>query len=414
MLPGSKILLIAYIFPPYPGVGGRRWAKHAISLAKKGHTVHVICSKNPFNENSLWTEEVKAQQNIILHQLPSLYPKTLISYDHNIVQKILYKFWLFVLPLLIKGTPYERAIFWQRVLLRKSRSVIIKNDINYVCCTGAPFGPMSYATELKKNFPRLRLLNDLRDPWTWGPNWGFKELHPKRMAYEKRLERKMIEGSDIVSVPTKVMLDYLKNYYPEYTNKLVVIPHFFDSTEIIREPKTESEKIRFVYYGTIYQEINHYLEEVFGFFASNKDKFSFDIFTDDKQHLQFLDKYSAENVTSHSQKPMKQLTTDFKYYDYVLILSPDYGKDNISTKFYEILYTGTPIVLFSAKGEASDFLTRNNLGLHVDELNFQTVMKKLHVSKNCFNFNSKFDLSAFDLNAVTQKIEDVFSNHQEN
>ena len=409
MLPGSKILLISYIFPPYPGIGGRRWAKHSIALAKKGHTVHVVCAKNAFSQDSLWTEEVNAQPGIIVHQLPAYYPKVLLSYDHNVFEKILYKFWLFLLPLVIKGTLYERTIFWRNSMLRKSRDIIKSNNIQYVCCTGGPFGPMFYATQLKQYFPNICLLNDLRDPWTWGPNWGFKELQPKRMAYEKRLERKMIEGSDIVSVPTKVMLEYLRNHYPEYKNKLVAIPHFFDSSELLRESKTASEKIRFMYYGTIYQDINHYLDKVVSFFACNNDKFTFDIFTDDKHHLPFLDKYSAENITSQPQKPMNELVRDFECYDYVLILSPDYGKDNISTKFYEILYTGTPIVLFSEKGEASEFLTRNHLGLHVDELTFETVVKELHANKNSFTFNSEFDLSPFELTAVTQKIEDLLS-----
>ena len=36
------LLVIAYKFPPYAGVGGFRWAKLSKYLARLGHEVHVV------------------------------------------------------------------------------------------------------------------------------------------------------------------------------------------------------------------------------------------------------------------------------------------------------------------------------------------------------------------------------------
>lgn len=66
-------------------------------------------------------------------------------------------------------------------------------------------------------------------------------------------------------------------------------------------------------------------------------------------------------------------------YDCVLIVQPDYAKDFITTKIYEIIFTGIPIVLISKPGKLSEFVLTNKLGLW---------------------FNSETDLSDIDLSTI--------------
>ncbi|MEO6301966.1 MAG: hypothetical protein ABIP51_02220, partial [Bacteroidia bacterium] len=179
----KQILLISYVFPPYYGIGGRRWAKHADGLTKLGYTVHVICAKNPFRKTSLWYDVVKNNPKIIIHQLPAFYPKVLVDFEHNFFQKIAYKFWVSVLPFFTKGSFLDRTIFWKKPMLKEAIKIISRNQITNVICTGGPFGVMHFSTLLKNKFNNLFLINDLRDPWTWGPNWGFPGLSAERMKH---------------------------------------------------------------------------------------------------------------------------------------------------------------------------------------------------------------------------------------
>lgn len=400
----KHLLLIAYVFPPYYGIGGRRWAKHATELTKLGYTIHVICARNPFDKDSMWWEAVKQNPYIIVHQLPGRYPKALVNFAPGLLQKISYKFWITLLPLLTKGSYLDRTIFWKGVMLRKAKHLIDRHGINKVICTGGPFGTMYHATLLKKWRPDLFLLNDLRDPWTWGPNWGFPGLSAKRMAYEKSLEKMMMRDSDVVTVPVAEMYDYLAKHYPEHISKVKVIPHFYDTGELSVKQKTASGKVRLVLYGNIYQDIEHYLDKSAAFFAKHQDKFDFDIYTDKTSHLKYFEKHGAANVKTQGQMPAKQLFDRFERYDFVLLYTPLYGIHNISTKFFEIIYSRTPVVFFGEPGRASEFLESNRLGLQVNLESFEQKLLDLHAKKQSFDYNHAFDVSDYSIEKITRDI----------
>ena len=70
----GPILLICHGFPPVRGIGGRRWAKFAKELARRGYTVHVIRSAGSKGRmDSLWSEDTR-HEGIVHHPLPHAYP----------------------------------------------------------------------------------------------------------------------------------------------------------------------------------------------------------------------------------------------------------------------------------------------------------------------------------------------------
>ena len=69
----KKVLIVCYSFPPYPGIGGRRWAKFAKYLYRNGYNVNVISSKNKADENSQWKTDIEEYSNNIDY-IESNYP----------------------------------------------------------------------------------------------------------------------------------------------------------------------------------------------------------------------------------------------------------------------------------------------------------------------------------------------------
>lgn len=297
-------------------------------------------------------------------------------------------------------------------MLRKAKEVIIKNQIRHVICSGGPFGVMYHITKLRKWFPDIFILNDLRDPWTWGPNWGFPDLPPKRMAYELSLEARAIEQSDLFSVPSHDMCDYLKKHYPDLKDKIIHIPHFFDPAEAICLPKTKSDKIRLIMYGNIYHNIQPYIDALASLMHQYKDHILLDIYTDKQHHKKTFLKYQADNVRFLDQVDAEVLFSKFENYDYVFLFNPSYNINNISTKFFEIISTKTPIILFCEKGNGSDFIVNNRLGLHADFHNVGELFGSLAAGTLDFSYNSNYNIDDFSLSNITDRISEILTRNQ--
>lgn len=408
-VPNKQILLISYVFPPYYGIGGRRWAKQANELTKLGYTVHVISAVNPFKQKSLWTDIVENNPAIILHKLPSLFPKVLVTPNLNFLEKIEYQIWIKVLPLFTRGAYLDRTIFWKNAMLRKSKQIINDYDIENIVCTGGPFGVMYYTTLLRKWFKNIFIINDLRDPWTWGSNWGFPILSSERISHEQLLEKAMIENSDIVTVPTLELKSYLDKNYLQYRDRIKTLFHFFDPEEIIVEEKTKSLRLRLIFYGSVYHHIPSLIEEAARTLFLFRDQISLDFYTDNNKHKTTFEKYGATNVSFHKQLPAKQLFGLFKNYDYVFLMLPDVGVDHISTKFYEVIYTKTPFLILCKYGLAARFVEENNLGIHAELNNLENILRKLTVDKRYKNYNYNFDLSPYSIRSNAEQIDAMFS-----
>lgn len=412
--PKKQILLISYVFPPYYGIGGRRWARHTEHLAKLGFTIHVICAKNPFSKSSLWTKNVSNNSNIIVHQLPAKFPNVLVNFSPTFFQKLIYKFWITLLPMLTKSNYLDRSVFWKKVMLAKASDIIDEHGIKEVICTGGPFSVLYFATLLKQKHPDIFLISDWRDPWTWAPNWGYDTLSKERMKVEKDMEQLTIQDSDVITVPTESMKVALEQRYPKQASKIKIIHHFFDKEEIEVLPKTSDKKIRFVLYGTIYINTTLFFEELALFLAANANKFSLDIYTDNTSCKTIFEKHKAENVNFYSVLPAKQLFEKFKDYDFVLLVHPSYGKDNVSTKFYEIIYSRTPIILISEPGLGAEFVVSNRLGYHAAGGEIAKIFTQVYANKSTFNYNATYDVTPFSIESITKEIAGLLESRYKN
>ena len=244
----KHILIINYYFPPYPGIGGRRWSKFAKYLARKGYIVHVVCASNPFpQEQSLYYDEVKSS-GIVIHSLPANYPRILLGTPMTFLEKIKYRFFDMTLKIFSKGTPYDRAIFWKKNMLSKCRQIIEELNIKTVIVSGPPFRVNYYSVELKSIFPDIKLINDFRDPWTLGHIFGMNNLSKKKMKYELYMEKQVMDASDIITVPIDSMVSHLKKKYAEHVNKIVKLPHAFDEDEVCKNNYSGERKKQLLLY----------------------------------------------------------------------------------------------------------------------------------------------------------------------
>ncbi|MDQ3047943.1 MAG: hypothetical protein M3R27_10375, partial [Bacteroidota bacterium] len=393
-------------FPPYPGVGGRRWAKFAKYLAEDGYEVHVISAENPFDEKSLFSKDTI---NPRIHNfiLPAEYPAVLVKPVKRVLDKILYRFYLNILKLATKGNYHDRGVLWKKSLNKKASEVIEKHGIRNVVVTGAPFSILHHCLDLKLKHPSLNLIGDMRDPWTWGTGYGMGILSFSRKQVEEKMEREVLNGYNSLTVPSTEMQSFLNQKYDVADSKVSLIPHAYDETEIGQLPKSISQKCRLLFYGTLYPEISSEFRKLSEALSKNPS-ISLEIYSGTERYLDYFSEDVANRVNYHPSREPSLLFQRFADCDYVLVIQPDFAKEFITTKIYEIIYSGTPILLISSPGKLSDFIKANKLGIHIEPENINDDLHKA-VSSTISDFRfSSFPIEDFSFRSVTKQLIALF------
>ena len=394
-LSDKNVLLISYTFPPYPGIGGRRWAKTAKYLTRLGYTVHVIHAKNQFKENSLWLNDIENNDHIIRHEIYSGYPSVLLTQPKSSIEKIKYRLSLYYVNFFSKGTPYDRGIFWGKSMMQLSEKLIKQYNIKNVIVSSAPFSDAYNAIELKSKTKDLNLMIDFRDPWTWGKGYGMTTLKTEKISFEKEMELKVMQKFDKVFVPSQDMNDHLALSYKQFSDKLIVLPHAFDKDEIVVKPKQLSDTTRLLFYGSLYSNLDYVFKSLAIFIGESSNKISLEIYSSSRTYIEKFDSKHliGKTVNYYPQILPDELFSKMDCFDYVIIVQPDYAKDFITTKIYEVIYAGKPILLISNKGKLFDFIKKNNLGLCFSKDDLPNKLKTI------FEFNSNdFNVKGFPIN----------------
>lgn len=371
------VLIISYIFPPLIGIGGRRWAKFAKYLERRGYIIHVIhLAGSKSILGSHWQKDIESA-NIRHYPIDDKYP-TVISKRPltSLREKLAYRYWIRMLPHNVKGNYFDKSIYWRNDLLKKCREIIDIHQIKNVIVTGAPFRLLYFAIDLKPL--DVQLIGDFRDSWTWSDEYGYKSLSEERMAYEKMMERKVIEEFDKILSPAPAILDHLQETYPEVSKeKFLRIPHAFDQDDLAEDAvlKIPDGKIRMIYAGSMYgaQEAEAYfsglLKALNTIKASDPDHFehfSLDLFISghgvDQYEQMVVESSLQEQVRFKMPLPAKEIFSEIMNSDYVLLFIPSMNKDFLGTKFSEIFSLGVPVLHVGAEGYVSRFIEEHKTG----------------------------------------------------
>ena len=419
--PGQHILIISHTFPPYRGIGGRRWAKFAKALARKGHVVHVIHSAGAHDlKGSFWTDDI-AHPGIMVHPLPQRYPTVLFKRPLNsLFEKLTYRCWMKVMPLLVKGNWYDKSVFWEDQLLAASRKLITAHGIRHVIVSGAPFRLMAHVLKLKEEYPGLNLIADFRDPWTWGHVYGHGGMGKAREAYEQQLESSVIRGFDRLLSPAPAIVEHLRNTYGGDPARYVHLPHAIDPEEIgTATERMENDTFRMIYAGSLYgaQEAEAYFDALLKAFQRTRElhpeafaRSELDLYITGHDTSAYLAKVQAaglqHTIHFHPPLPAKDLFPRIAAADLVLIFIPTTNKDFLGTKFTEIFYLRRPIVHIGVEGLVSETIVKNKLGVSIAVDRLRDELPALIRGERNVEIDPHYDLSGHLLDHITDRLVD--------
>jgi len=255
-----RILLVSSSFFPEQSPRAFRTSELAKELARQGHTVSVLT----LNRNRDYSDYEK-QYN--LHILPEIRPRFYRTdvfragrgFIKRIVDRILYQFFFF--PELELSWLISKSIRKQSDRFDLLISVAKPYSVHIGCA-------LAYKT-IKKN--KSGWIADCGDPFTLSKSdsWHFP-------FYVSWIERWMFKKVDFITVPVE---SARQAYYPEFNEKIRIIPQGFDFDEIkLLRGTVENSCPTFAYAGALYQKTRNprkFLE----FLLSIKDDYKFILFT---------------------------------------------------------------------------------------------------------------------------------------
>lgn len=372
----KKILMISYYYPPLADVGSLRALGFSKYLSAFGWEPYVLSVKNPDksyctmgNENppenvrtfyvrSLFNlYKITGKANGLIARILKLFCKELKG---NIIQD------LFCIPDIFIG--WVPLAFIKGLHIARSKNI----DAIYVSCK--PFSSAIIGVLLKK-ITKKPLILDFRDPVSF-PEHCFKDFSGKfRLKYIRKIEQYIFKNTDTLIVTTDETKERYLSIYPYLKQKIYRIYNGYFAEYLPKSNTDPFEKFTIIYTGNFYYYDDEATSDMF-FMALQKtiveqmvsrEKIQFlylgSIWKNDNWLERIAKKYDLQDiiVTPGSvtrEESMKNISRSSMIL--LRIIPP-----MISTKLYEGLVVGIPILATINEGEVADLIRRYSKNSYV-------------------------------------------------
>ena len=416
----KKLLIICYTFPPYNGIGGRRWAKFAKYLLQDNCEISVIAAKKQDASQSPWTKDISSYQDNI-NYLDAGYPLILQSNPKSIWQKIRYRLALFYVKLFLKGNYFDSSSFWEKKLIKVTERKILEGYNNVLVSCG-PFKMASFFLSLKKKYPAVNFIVDFRDPWANNKtSFGYTSISSKRLEFEKELEKKVACNYDYVLCVSEEMTTYFSNLAPQDKHKnFLTISNGFDKDDFSGKSQLvrNENKLKFVFIGTLYDKSMHVFKEFCDVLQTIKKENalmfnSFQIEFYGQMPKSFFELIKdIDCIEFGGEIPLKQVYEKISSADLAMLFLTDDLNYSFSTKFYEYISQNISIAVFSKDGRTGRFVEENRLGYACFSSKIMEGIKIIHQDWENGNLrnNASFNTSDFNVEIISHQIQNILIN----
>jgi hypothetical protein len=227
-------------------------------------------------------------------------------------------------------------------------------SIDAYIVTGPPFSWIVEVTSWKSiHAKNAQVWVDIRDPWLTANNWGMPALSARQRKNERGRYEKVLNESDFVSSPTYSILDEMPEI--KASCKKIHFPHFFDWDDWCSCNGLAIQENTWVYSGQFYIGLEKYISRLREVIEQADVSSKWYFYS--KDHETFR-KYLGD-LTQVFIFP--DIGTDVyvklaKAYGLILCLS-DYNKDYFTTKYYDYLPSGKPILYIGPVGGVAKSLS---------------------------------------------------------
>jgi glycosyltransferase involved in cell wall biosynthesis len=423
----KKVLIITYYWPPSGGAGVQRSVKF-VKYLRAFQIEPIVLSVNPDQasypviDESL-VQEIAKDQEVhrtrsfeALRVVEKLFGKKhiptsgfsnkskggVLSWGLRFLRGNLF------LPDARKG--------WVSHAFKEAKRLIEEKQIDTVFISSPPHSSQLIGLKLKKRFPHIKWVADMRDPWT--DIYYYPELlvTPLMKRFDKHLERKVLNTADeIVVVSDAIKRLFASKIQHQNASKIHVIPNGYDEADFPNERSVniKSEK-RITYVGTM---ADSYVPDVFFKVLNelqNEEpalKFELQFVGSVSQHIrEQLQAYGLPVQfiahVPHAEAIRHMLDASILFLAIPAV--PD-AEGILTGKLFEYLACQRPIVALGPEhGDAAAILRSTEAGRMFDRENtigLKAYIKELLSTESLVSSNNS--VSQFERKALTEKLSKI-------
>lgn len=375
----KKVLIITYYWPPSGGAGVQRWVKFCKYLPQLDYEPVVLTVKDgtyPLIDETLVDqipEELKVYRSKIIEpysifgaltgkgKLEVSKPATAFSTKNEGLIKRL-GVWVranFFIP--------DARRFWVPFAFKKAKEIIEEHQIETVITTAPPNSTHLIGTQLKKVFPELRWIMDMRDPWS---KIFFNETIPRSNfadSLDVKYEKEALTLADEVIVVSESMAKLQKTVLNRHYH---VIPNGFDHEDFPKiEAPTEHKKFTIKYVGSMTESAipTAFFSALQALKESHITNFELQFFGSINDSVKaVVNSYGISNhVVFKGYIPHLQAKKEMQTADLLLLVIPDTANNELilTGKLFDYIAAEKPIFCIGPlPGDASDIILNYKLG----------------------------------------------------
>ena len=369
----AKILIITYYWPPSGGAGVQRWLKFTKYLPSSGWLPVVLTVKPefaayPFKDTSLYGEiplDVEIHRTKAINYF-SLYNKDQSKIPHSGFASGSDKSRRNIISRFIRGNFFipDPRKGWNRYAFRKASELIKIENISHIITTSPPHSTQLIGLKLKRKFPHIKWVADLRDPWT--DIYYYDMFKPSLLAKwaDREMEKNVLTKADTIITVGPTLAAILGSKGEKISQKIHILPNGYDEEDFEGILPITPDKFTITYVGSLSPAypVNGLIEAVKGLRVNDKPvslKFVGTVPEPIQELFPADEEGNRPDFIQYCEHPeairyMMESTM-------LLLIIPDHpsNKSILTGKIFEYLATGKPILLLGpADGDAAQLMVK--------------------------------------------------------
>ena len=373
----SKVLIITYYWPPGSGAGVQRWLKFSKYLPEFGWepvilTVDPQYATYPSTDLSLENEisgdlkifRTKATDYFRLYNRDkNKIPSAGFASDDN--KSLISKVKRFVRGNFFIPDPRRG---WNKFAFTQACKIIEREGIQHIVTTSPPHSTQLIGLKLKKKYPYIKWIADLRDPWT--DIYYYNQFYPTFIstAIDRRYEKSVLDGADKIITVGKSLRELFVTKSPQIDNKTIIITNGYDEEDLKGIRSVIPLNFTISYVGTLSDAypIGGFLKAVRELRSDGKDIYLRFIGAVSPSSRDIIRTTLADSgiefipYVEHPEALRQMLSSNL-----LLLIIPDHvsNKSIITGKIFEYMATGKPILCLGPQnGDAACILKEAGSG----------------------------------------------------